>query len=199
MANVKAIGSNKTTPLTLDQVKYIIEDLKFKKDSRMIVLVSLLFRCVRIGDALRTIKIENLFNYDGSLKAQLNYTEEKTGKVRIIDIDGIEFTTALNNYYKEVLYKKKSDSPVFYADKLINKPMSDAGVKFILNSFVGSRGIKQCSPHSLRKAGARTMHEKGVSISTICNVLNHHSQKTTEIYIGITADDVAVAMRSIAL
>jgi len=199
MANRKAEGSKTTSPLTLGQVKFIVDELKDKQDFRMIALVSLLFRCVRIGDALRTIKIEDVFNMDGSLKKELKYTEEKTGKVRIIPIEGNEFTNALTQYYSTLLYKKKCTAPIVYADKLINKPLSDAGVKFILHSFVGRRSINQCSPHSLRKAGARTMHENGVSISTICNVLNHHSQRTTEIYIGITADDVAGAMKSLAL
>lgn len=199
MANIKATGGKSTIPLTTNQVRFIIEELKDKEDFRMIAAVSLMFRCVRIGDVLRTLKIENVFNLDGSLKSEIKYTESKTKKVRIIPIDGDEFIYALKQYYSSVLHKKKQSAPLFYAEKLINTPLSDAGVKFLLNSYVGKRNIKQCSPHSFRKAGARAMHENGVSISVICNVLNHHSQRTTEIYIGITSDDVAGAMKCLAI
>lgn len=198
MSNKKAKGSNTTTPLSLEQVVYILDELNDVRDYRMVALVSLLFRCVRIGDALRTITIADIFNQDGSIKSELNYTEEKTGKSRIIPLQGDRLTTALELLYPTIKHKNR-DSTLFYAAKLINKPLSDSGVKSILNKFVGKRGITQCSPHSLRKGGARTMHNKGVSISKICNVLNHHSQKTTEIYIGITSEDVAEAMEVLAI
>ena len=198
MANKNAGGSNKTSPISLEQFTYILDELQDKKDYRMIVLVSLLFRCVRIGDALRTIRIENIYLPTGSIRTELNYKEEKTDKSRIIPLTGERFITALNFYYPQIK-NKKTDAPLFYALHLVNKPLTDAGVKHILHSFVGKRSITQCSPHSLRKGGARTMHEKGVSISKICNVLNHHSQRTTEIYIGITSEDVAEAMEVLAI
>lgn len=198
MANLKAKGSNATSPISLDQFNYIIDELEDKQDYRMIALVSLLFRCVRIGDALRTITIEDVFEEDGLIKKQLYYKEEKTGKIRIIPLQGEKFIEALQKYFPTISRKDRT-APLFYSAKRINKPLSDSGVKAILNTFKGKRGIKQCSPHSLRKGGARTMHEKGISISKICNVLNHHSQQTTEIYIGITSEDVAQAMEVLAI
>ncbi len=198
MANQNAKGSSTTSPLTIVQFEYILDELKDSGDYRMIILVSLLFRCVRIGDALRTLTISDMYSEDGSIKPELNYKEEKTGKQRIIPLKGDRLIEGLELYYP-VIAKKSPEAPLFYSAKQISKPLSDSGVKFILKTFVGKRGIAQCSPHSLRKGGARTMHERGVSINKISNVLNHHSQRTTEIYIGITSEDVAEAMEVIAI
>ena len=138
-----------------------------------------------------------LYYRSGKLREKIEYSEEKTGKLRIIAVRGERFTAALRQYWKTVK-TYESTSPLFYTGKT-GKPLKDSGVKFLLRSFIGKRGIRQCSPHSFRKGGARHMYENGVRIEAISNVLNHHTTRTTEIYIDITPKDIEESMRCLEI
>jgi integrase len=190
-------GSRKTIPLTRDQVEFILDEFHDRGDPRMEIICHLLFRCVRIGDVLRTLRIDDVYGRKGSLKDKIQFTEEKTGKLRTIAIKGEKFTRALASHWPAVARLPRS-GPLFYTRKT-GRPLGDSGVKRLLLRFVGKRGIDQCSPHSFRKAGARYMYESGVRIENICDVLNHHSTRITEIYIDITPADIEKSMRCLEI
>ena len=163
-----------------------------KGDYRLAVITHLLWRCVRIGDLCKTLKISNVYLPNSDLKKQLDYVEEKTGKRRIVDFKGEHFEMCVESYVREILRKKRS-APLFYNLKH-RKPIATRGVQYLLNEYVGMYDIEQLSPHSLRKGGARYMWDNGARIEAISNMLNHHDTKVTERYIGITAEDVTKAM-----
>jgi site-specific recombinase XerD len=182
----------------MEQVQYIINEFKDRNDFRMMIICSLLFRCVRIGDCVKTIKIQDIYEKDGTPKKILEYSEEKTGKRRLLNIEGENFLYALKNYHPEI-NKRKRDAVLFYQSKEKKMPLNDSGVKFLLRQFLGKRGIEQCSPHSFRKGGSRTMYEAGIPIDNIRNVLNHSSNRTTEIYMSITPKDISESMKCLAI
>jgi site-specific recombinase XerD len=190
-------GSKKTVPLTRDQVEFILDEFRDHEDPRMEIICHLLFRCVRIGDVLRTLRIDDVYGRKGALKDKIQFTEEKTGKLRIIGIRGTGFTRALAAYWPQIASLPRT-GPLFYTRKT-GRPLGDSGVKRLLLRFVGKRGITQCSPHSFRKGGARHMYETGVRIENICDVLNHHSTRITEIYIDITPADIEASMRCLEI
>lgn len=191
-----AKGSRKTIPITREQFEFILAEFKDNGDLRMEIISHLLYRCVRIGDVLETLKIRDVYA-SGKIRDKIEFTEHKTGKFRIIAIRGEMFIDALNRYLVTIKRYPKS-APLFYTGKT-GKPIKDSGVKFHLRKFVGSRGITQCSPHSFRKGGARFMYESGIRIEAIQNVLNHHSPRTTEIYIDITPKDIVESMKCLEI
>lgn len=197
ITNFKPKGSNRTTPLTKEQFDFILAEFMDKNDNRMAIICHLMFRCCRIGDILRTIKVNHIFEDDGTVKEQLRYYEEKTEKLRIIPLKGNLFESALRAYWSEVRYHDYY-GPMFFTKKT-HRPLIEAGIKKHLRNFVHKRGIKQCSPHSFRKAGARYMFQNNVRIEHICDVLNHHSTRITEIYIDITPRDVQQAMKCLEI
>lgn len=135
----------------------------------------------------------------GTIKDKLQYTEGKTKKLRTIPLKGEMFYSALEKYWLIIKENKyRYNSTMFYMEKR-RKPLNDSGVKFILREFINKRNITQCSPHSFRKGGARYMFENGVRIEYICDVLNHHSTRTTEIYINITPRDIENAMKCLEI
>ncbi len=160
MKRKQRIGSNKTTRITQEQFIYMLDELQDKNDFRMIALISLLYRCVRIGDAIETLTIADLYEEDGTIKSEIHYKEQKTHKERILNISGSRFIEALREYYP-TLCNKQRERKLFYQQKNKSVPLSASGVKSILAKFVGKRGIEQCSPHSLRKGEARAMHDNG--------------------------------------
>lgn len=186
-------GSKRTIPLKRDQVQYIVDEFSDRKDWRMVILTLLLYKCVRVGDTLLTLRICDIYEPTGELRDCLRYVEQKTGKTRVISLKGNTFENALRLYWSEIR-NKDYYGPLFYSKKLA-KPLTASGVKKLLQQFVGKRGIQQCSCHSMRKSGSRHMWEAGVRIETISNVLNHHSSRVTELYISVTPQDISQAMR----
>jgi integrase len=204
-------GSNSTTPLSYEQFLYIVDEFEDKKDFRMAALCHWMFRCIRISDCLRSIKICDIFEKDGKLKESFGFYEIKTKrknkdgikkanpvKKRFIKIAGEKFISALKKFWESDLKKRDYYGSLFYSKKL-KAQLTDAGVKKLLVLFVGKRGIVQCSPHSFRKGGARYMYLRGTPIEVICSILQHSSVRITFIYIDIIPADELEGMKPLEI
>jgi site-specific recombinase XerD len=193
----KPKGSCKTTGVTREQFDYILDEFEDRHDYRMQIISHLMYRCIRIGDILNTLKIQNIYAESGEIGDRIVFNEQKTGKLRIINNRGRRFLKSLQRHRSQISHLP-TNAPLFYTQKT-GQPLKDSGVKMILRQFVGKRGIRQCSPHSFRKGGARYMYDNGVRIENICDVLNHHSTRTTEIYIEITPKDIEESMKCLEI
>jgi site-specific recombinase XerD len=204
-------GSNATTPLSYEQFLYIIDEFEDRGDFRMAVLCHLMFRCIRISDCLRSIKVCDIFEKDGKLKESFGFYEIKTKrknkegikkanpvKKRFIKIAGEKFTFVLQKFWESDLKKRDYYGNLFYS-KNLRKSLLDSGVKKLLIEFVGRRGISQCSPHSFRKGGARYMYLRGTPIEVICSILQHSSVRITFIYIDIIPADELEGMKPLEI
>ncbi|MCL1946395.1 MAG: site-specific integrase [Chitinivibrionia bacterium] len=204
-------GSKTTTPLSFEQFLYIADEFGDAKDFRMEVLCHLMFRCIRISDCLRSIKVCDIFEKNGKLKETFGFYEIKTKrknnegvkkanpvKKRFIKIAGDKFISSLKNLWEDDLKKRDYYGNLFYSKKL-QKPLNDMGVKFLLKKFLGKRGISQCSPHSFRKGGARFMYLQGTPIEVICSILQHSSVRITFIYIDIIPPDEEQGMKPLEI
>jgi site-specific recombinase XerD len=204
-------GSNSTTPLSYEQFLYIADEFEDKGDFRMAVLCHLMFRCIRISDCLRSIKICDIFEKDGRLKESFGFYEIKAKrrnsegikkanpvKKRFIKIAGEKFISSLQKFWESDLKRRDYNGILFYSQRKRN-PLGDSGVKVLLREFVGRRGIVQCSPHSFRKGGARYMYLKGTPIEVICSILQHSSVRITFIYIDIIPADELEGMKPLEI
>jgi site-specific recombinase XerD len=109
-------------------------------------------------------------------------------KKRFVNIAGEKFISALRKFWDSEL-KNRDYAGYLFCSKKRRTPLTDDGVKGLLLKFVGKRGIKQCSPHSFRKGGARFMYLRGTPIEVICSILQHSSVRITFIYIDIIPAD----------
>lgn len=203
-------GSKAALPLTLKQFLYILDEFKDRGDTRMEVLCHLMYRCVRISDCLMTLTISDLYHRNGTIKEQISFYEMKphrkqkdgssrirADKKRFLPIAGPRFLDALQRYWRDI-EDKNYEGPIFYSIRK-HKPLQDSGVRRILSEFIGHRKISQCSPHSFRKGGARKLFDEGVSIENIRAILQHSSAKVTFVYIGISPEDEAEALKSLEI
>jgi len=193
----RAAGSITTKPITRDQFDYILNEFADRQDHRMGIVCHLLYKCIRIGDVLKTLTIQDIYNSNGGLKDKLDFKEQKTKKQRLIPMAGDRFLNSLKNYWPQIKTFNLND-PLFYSTKT-KEPLQDSGVKFLLRQFNGKRGIVQCSPHSFRKGGSKEMYLNNVRIEAISNVLNHANTRVTEIYIDITPKDIEESMACLAI
>lgn len=185
------------TPLTLNQALYVMAEFHDRKDFRMEVLCHLLLRCIRPHDCLKTLTVRSLYHSDGTPRDRIIFKEHKTKKDRSVPIDGPLFKASLEAYWPSVK-KGFPNGHLFLANRQ-KTCLQSGGVKFLLQEFVGKRGIEQCSAYSFRKCGARTMWKNGSPIESIAHVLNHHSPHVTETYIQITPKDVEDAMKCLCI
>ena len=202
-------GSKSTIPLTYPQVVHIADHFLAAKDYRMECVVLLLARCLRIGDVVRTLKMGDVYSFApgiselnlvGVLNKEIAFREEKTNKKRMLEVgESSRLYHALVRYWVHEANYLPSTAQLFYG-KREKMPLLDGGVKKLLAQFVGQAQIRQCSPHSFRKFGARYIWEvHKVPLEVVSDILNHSNPKTTRVYLGINSDDVTNANRKLQI
>lgn len=138
---------------------------------------------LRIGDLL-SIRMQDAIERD-----VLTLTEQKTGKSREI---------TLNGKAKSIIARRFAENPndtwLFQAKgnraRSLAKPISRETVARKFAEVGEIMGIK-LSTHSMRKSRGALMYRDGVSVETICKVLNHSSPAVTMHYIGLDRTTVA--------
>ena len=189
IAQFKATGSKKTSALSRAQFDHIVATFRARGDLRMELICLVMARCVRIGDVLTKLSISSIFSDSGEIRPTIFFNEQKTKKARSIRTESSpQFREALKSYYPTIQNLGKN-APLFYAEKT-KVPLKDKGVRFLLSKFVGQVGIMQCSPHSFRKFGARSLWERGISIEIISEILNHSNVRETRTYLDIKTREV---------
>lgn len=158
-----------------------LEDFKdyFKANDRNYVLfMSGIYLGRRIGDLLK-LKVRQVKNQD-----YIYFREQKTGKEAKVKI-----SPELKRIYKKYVQGKKGHEYLFKSREGENKPITRERAYQILkeaaNEIVYAEKI---GCHTLRKTFGYWMHENGVSIMVIKDMLNHSDIETTKRYIGINQD-----------
>ena len=186
-----------TKPLTMGQLNHILDGLEAEQNWNYLAITLLLMKATRVGDLLTTITIGDIWDQDGQIRENLEYSEGKTGKKRIIPIKGDRLIRALNEVYKMV-HKRATTDNVFYSRKakgrFTNSPISNLAVNQNLQKFVGQCKITEVSSHAIRKTACRMLFESGVPIEVISELLNHSDSRTTRTYICVTSKDVSKAL-----
>ena len=187
-----------TKPLSIDQFKAISEDL-LKNDKVEILAISLLLmKATRIGDLLNVLTINDVFTVDGKVRNQIEYSEGKTKKRKILEINGNLLISTLEKLYTKVSHRSRTDN-LFYSRKatgnLTNTPMTNITVNRNLQKYVGMWGIGEISTHALRKTACRYLFDSGKPIETIQKLLNHSNSRITERYICVNSADVSDAQK----
>lgn len=104
-------------------------------------------------------------------------------------------TFYLNNRVKEVLKNYLASSQLNLGDYLFKskrdeKPISRQQAYRIINQAAKEVGIPgNIGMHTLRKTFGYHAYKKGVAISILMSIFNHHSPSETFRYLGISKDD----------
>lgn len=172
--------------LTIDQVKAILSapDSTTKQGFRDKVLMTTLYDSAMRVDELIYMRISNVRL---SPPANVKITG-KGSKERIVPLMG-NTAELLNKYIEENdLKRKQYSSQEFLFVNHSNKPLTRAGVAYIIDKYVaianetGANITIEVHPHIFRHSKAVHLLEAGVELIYIRDILGHTSVKTTEIY-----------------
>lgn len=102
---------------------------------------------------------------------------------------------AIDDYLKS---RTDSNKALFVSkDKPYNR-LKNSAIEIITRNYGKDCGIENCHPHRFRRTGATLALKRGMPIEQVSTILGHESIETTQIYLDISEDDVAMAHRKYA-
>ena len=153
---------------------------------------------LRISDILK-LKVKDVQDQRGNIRDSLEFTEQKTGKNRDIE---------LNQEVKEALQYFFKKTGVFDLDEFIfrdsrntknkeNKPISRTRAYQVINKYARQAGVQtKVGTHTLRKIFGTHARKQGIPIELVSEALGHRNIEVTKRYLGITNDEVKKAFKN---
>lgn len=138
-------------------------------------------------------------NYWGDImshgKRRLFYHSQSWKKARAAYLAYRKAIVAIDDYLKS---RTDSNKALFVSkDKPYNR-LQNSAIEIITRNYGKACGIENCHPHLFRRTGATFALKRGMPIEQVSTILGHESIETTQIYLDISEDDVAMAHRKYA-
>jgi integrase len=142
---------------------------------------------LRISDLL-LLRWRDVYDFERAApKGSLRLTEKKTGKRKIIALNG-SVRYALQLILSNTDDIVEENTPLFPRARDRSSPISRVQAYMIIREAGKDFGLN-LSCHSLRKTFGYHAVKNGVSLPAIMAIYNHSSFATTLRYLGITQDD----------
>ena len=77
-------------------------------------------------------------------------------------------------------------------------PLTDRGVRYIIQKYAYNAKIEHLSPHVFRHTCAKNLIDAGQSIDRVAKILGHSNVNTTSVYTIPTERDLHITMESIS-
>lgn len=90
----------------------------------------------------------------------------------------------------------EKDRFLFYGQKRM--PLTDRGVRYVIQKYAYSAKIDNLSPHVFRHTCAKNLIDAGQSIDRVSKILGHSNVNTTAIYTIPTEQDLHITIESIS-
>lgn len=167
---------NRVIPIDDEQKLIEIKEALKKKGTMPLLLWAFgVNSSLRVSDLLR-IQVKDVMGDKLYLK------EQKTGKRQEIALNrGI--TEILDGYIKNM----QPDDYLFRGRQGGNRPITRQRASQIIKEAVKATGMSpdKISCHSMRKSRAKKIYEQTGDIALVMKMLNHSSQSTTLLYLGL--------------
>jgi integrase/recombinase XerD len=173
------------TQAELDQVLRYVSTRKFPERNRAIILTSF-WSGLRVGE-IAALKIHNLVNEDGTIKAEIRLSAEQTkgGQPRTVFLP-TKLRVELANYL-QTRYARLPELPFFNTHRRLGFTANGLCVWFF--AMYHGAGISGASSHSGRRNFITTLANKGISVRVLASLAGHKSIAVTQKYID-TNDDM---------
>lgn len=141
----------------------------------------------RIGDIL-SLKWQDVFEADESLRTHIRMEEQKTGKARIVPINA-SLRQALETY-RASLFDLVLPNWLFPSPHNRTQPLSRYQAYRIVRRAAAACGLSEhISCHSLRKTFGYYAWKNGTPPAMLMDLYNHSSYQITKRYLGIEQEE----------
>ncbi|MBB6444637.1 tyrosine-type recombinase/integrase [Bacillus benzoevorans] len=135
---------------------------------------------IKISDLL-SLKVEDVWDKE-EMKEFLYLTDKKTGEKKAYYLNS-SVNTTLESYLSSITFQKND---YLFKSQKNNMPITRQQAYRIINHAAQEAGIEgNIGTHTLRKTFGYHAYRKGISISIIMGIYQHHSPAETLHYIGI--------------
>jgi integrase len=168
--------------------------LKLGQIRNHVLVVMGVHTALRIGDLLR-LTWDDVYDFErGRVRESVAVAEKKTGKTKTVLLNG-RAAAALKLY----AYAAEPGRPLILSRKGDNKAISRQHAYRVISDAAEALGFAcRVSCHSLRKTFGYLAWKSGVSPAVIMKVYNHSSLAVTQLYLGVTQDDLDDCYRKLA-
>ncbi len=185
-------------PLTRQQVQMIRKIIKNKPLQELLLNLSVDLM-LRSSDLL-ALRVSDVINKDGSIKAEVKVRQQKTGK-RTLPIPLSE--TSLKTISK-YLINKPLDDYIFKGQMYActKKPITSQQYARIVKGWLSSIGVSDVSDystHSMRKTKASVIYTETKDVDAVRRLLGQSSVIATSAYLGVTDNSALKLAKSTVL
>lgn len=145
---------------------------------RDFAIIALLYSCGLRRSELVNLRCEDLDLENGALKVRMG----KGRKQRLVYIAGSALRALAHWRKLHAIETGALFVPILKSGKLLKHGMVSQSIYDMLKKRAKQAGIKQFSPHDLRRTFVGDMLDLGVDIATVANIAGHSSIDTTRRY-----------------
>jgi len=171
-----------TQPITNQKMlKKLFEHLKNKSNRNYLIFKLQLKTASRISDILK-LNFEDIDTKNGKITIK----EKKTGKTK----NFIELDKKTLEELKQYLKQNNINSGLLFRSRKKGGIISRIQAYRILKKISNILNLANVGTHTIRKTTAFFLYENTKNISLVMKLLNHSSEATTLLYLGITQNKI---------
>lgn len=169
------------TQAELDQVLRYCAHTRYAARNRALVLTSF-WSGMRVGE-LAALRVSDVVNGDGSVKAEVRLQAEQTkGSYGRVVFLNDRLRTELAAYLQTLCIRDRAQ-PLFYTEKAAGFTANTLTQWFYWT--YKKAGIAGASSHSGRRTFITTLANKGISVRVLASLAGHRSIAVTQAYIDV--------------
>jgi site-specific recombinase XerD len=168
----------------IEKINAIKKNLKKQSQRDVLLFVFGINTGIRISELL-SLKVEDV--WDGEeIKGFVTIKDEKTDKVKAYYINN-SVKKELGHYLSNLAFK---DSDYLFKSKKDIQPITRQQAYRIINHAAREVGVAgKIGTHTLRKTFGYHAYRKGIAVSILMSIYNHHSSAETLRYLGIDKNE----------
>lgn len=180
---------SKSSTINQNQFNTFLSFLKTTQNSDRNRLMFLFgYYCgMRVGE-ISNLTYSHVLNNDGSIKNEISLKPNQTKSNR-----NIVYYVSDKMKFEIESYINKRREKIEYSDYLFqptnrNKKFTPNSLTHIFKQLFSRCGLDSVSSHGLRRSFITNLHNKGVGVKVIMELVNHKHLSTTQNYIDVTED-----------
>lgn len=138
---------------------------------------------LRVSDVIK-LEYQQIYKRNGQIRSTVVTHDKKTKKYNPLNLDPLAHT--LSNYRNWRIAHKIHSQWLLPEPSKPNQPLKRQAVYRLIKLSADQLGFKHIRCHSARMTGAIILYKTTNNLAMVSKMLNHSSERITEIYLGLS-------------